>query len=408
MSSGENLVVPAGSRLRRAGNDKDGKVRSIDFIIKESLRRPRKSLAALLFIVLAISIFVACQTLNKALEDRTKEQLLRFGANIVVRPKGQPFDLHAGTDEGGVLLPETYTDRIQTIKHHKMLVAVSPKLYERFTVSGQSLLVAGITPAERKAKPWWLTENDVLTDEFPLGNEILLGHFAAGRLDENVSEIRLGAQTFRVSGVLDETGSPDDFMAFVPLGRLQSLRHKDGMVNVVEVSTSCIACKAMDIRDVAREIDVALPDDAHVLLVRQVAEAQMGTLKKVAAFTWGISTVILGLCVLLLMNYISASVENRKREVGMLLAMGMDPRKVQLVFVGKVLLFATVGGVLGYVIGSGASVLLGPAVAGADVPPIGFLLPVAVALALVLAFISSILPTSKIARIDPVEALREM
>lgn len=61
-------------------------MRTIDFVIKESLRRARKSIAGVLTILLGISIFVASQTINKALHDRTKEQLLRFGANIIVQP----------------------------------------------------------------------------------------------------------------------------------------------------------------------------------------------------------------------------------------------------------------------------------------------------------------------------------
>ena len=189
-------------------------MRTIDFVTKESLRRLRKSIAGLLFILLGIGIFVACQTINKALHDRTKEQLLRFGANIIIQPKGEPFDLYSGTVKGGILIPEYYADKARTIEHSGMLVAVSPKLYERFEFSGRSLLVVGITPDEKKAKPWWLIGNSVLTDEFPMGKEILLGHYAAAHLGEDASQVKLGDETFRVSGVLDETGSPDDFMAY--------------------------------------------------------------------------------------------------------------------------------------------------------------------------------------------------
>ena len=240
-------------------------MRTIDFVTKESLRRARKSIAGVLFILLGISIFVACQTINKALHDRVKEQLLKFGANIIVQPKGQPFDLYSGTTTGEILLSEDYVKRIESIEHKKMLIAVSPKLYERFEVKGKSLLVVGIKPDERKAKPWWMIGNSVVTDEFPatdefpLDNQILLGHYAASSLGQEISEVKLDDKVFRVSGVLDETGSPDDFMAFVSLATLQKLVQKVGMVNLIEVSTSCIACKAMDIYTVTEEIDKALP-----------------------------------------------------------------------------------------------------------------------------------------------------
>jgi putative ABC transport system permease protein len=361
-----------------------------------------------LFILLGISIFVACQTINKALHDRTKEQLLRFGANIIVQPKGQPFDIYSGTTKGRILLPEVYVDKIESIDHKKMLIAVSPKLYERFEVGGKSLLVVGIRADERKAKPWWMIGNNVVTDEFPEDNQILLGQYAAISLGQGVSEIKLDNEVFKVSGVLDETGSPDDFMAFVSLATLQKLVKKVGMVNLIEVSTSCIACKAMNIYDVTEEIDKTLPPDAKVLAIKQIAEAQMGTLRKIKGFTTIIYLVVLSLCAFLLINYMSGAVDERRREIGMLLAMGMDPRRIQVIFVSKILVFAVIGGTLGYIVGSVVSIFLGPLIAETRVLPIPHLLLVSFAIALGLGVISSIIPAKRISRLDPVEALREV
>ena len=383
-------------------------MRTIDFVIKESLRRMRKSITGVLFILLGIAIFVASQTINKALHDRTKEQLLRFGANIIVQPKGEPFDLYSGTVKGGILLPESYADKVRTIEHSGMLIAVSPKLYERFEVEGKSILVVGITPDERKAKPWWMIDNTVMTNQPLMGKEALLGHYVAAHLGEDTSQIKLGDETFNVSGVLDETGSPDDFMAFVPLDTLQRLARKTGMVNLVEVSTSCISCEAMNIYGVAKEIDDVLPPDAKVSTVEQIAIAQMGTLRKIMGFTTVVYIIVLSLCAILLINYMSGAVDERRREMGILLAMGMDPRKIQLVFVSKSLIFAAIGGLLGYIVGSGISIFLGPLIAEAKVLPIPYLLPISFAISIGLGTISSIIPAKRISRLDPVEALREI
>ncbi len=383
-------------------------MRTIDFVTKESRRRARRSIAGILFILLGIGIFVAAQTINKALQDKTKEQLIRFGANIMVQPKGEPFDQYSGTVEGEVLLPEDYVEKIQGIEHEEMLVAVSPKLFERFEVEGRSLLVVGITPDERKAKPWWMMEKDVVVDEFPRDKEILLGHHAATRLGEGISQIKLGNETFEVSGVLDETGSSDDFNAFVPLATLQGLVQKTGMVNLIEVSTSCIACEEMDVNGVTEEINEALPPDTEATAVKQIAEAQMGTLNKIMKFTMIIYIVVLGFCAILLMNYMSGAIRERQREIGMLLAMGMDPRKIQVIFISKILILAGIGGLLGYAVGTGISVLLGPLIADTSVTPIYYLLPISFAIALGLGIVSSIIPVKRISKLDPVEALREL
>ena len=382
-------------------------MRMIDFVIKEMGRRKRKSVAGILCILLGISIFVAAQTTNKALYDKAKEQLLRFGANIIVQPKGEPFDIYSGSVAGSVLLPEMYIDKIRNIKHNKMLVAVSPKLYERFEVGDLSLLVVGITPDERKAKPWWMINNTVVTDEFPEGKQVLLGHYAAAHLGA-ASKIKLNDETFVVTGVLDETGSADDFMAFMPLHVLQKLTHKKGMINLIEVSTSCIACATMNVYDIADEIDKELPDDATSIPVKQIAEAQMGTLTKIEDFTRIIYVVVLCLGAFLLMNYMSSSVSEQRREIGILLAMGMDAWKIRNIFVLKALILGGIGGLLGYLVGTVISIILGPQIAEARVSPLPYLLPFSIALSLVIGVVSSILPARKAAKLDPVEALREV
>lgn len=381
-------------------------MRTIDFVTHEAWRRARKTITGVSYVLLGVSIFVAAETTNEALRTRTKEQLLRFGANILVQPKGQSVDLASGTDPGTILLPEQYAEKVRGIEHAKMLVAVSPKLYERFEVHGQSMLVVGVTPEESKAKPWWLVDKDLVGDSFPKRGEILLGHHFANRLGGDLKEVELNQERFRVSGLLDETGSKDDFLAFMPLADLQRLAGKPGMVSLIEVSTSCIACKAMDVRDMAAEIGAALPPDAEALLVSQVAEAQMGTLRKVQGFSTITYLVVLTLCIFLLVNFMLASVDERRQEIGVLLAMGMAPRRIQSIFLLKVVGFALLGGLLGYLLGTGISMLLGPLVADASVSPLPYLLPMALALSLGLGVIASILPLSRIARLDPVEALR--
>ncbi len=363
-------------------------------------------MAGVLCVLLGTSIFVAAHTTSEALYDKTKEQLLRFGANIIVQPQGAPFDIYSGSVGSAVLLPEAHDQHIRSIEHAKMLVAVSPKLYERFQVASQSVLVVGVTPDETKAKPWWLVAGQPAAGLFPIGRQILLGHHVAERLDSPAG-MALGGASFAVSGVLDETGSPDDFMAFVPLAELQALTGKHGMVNLFEVSTSCIACKAMNVNEVAAEIDEKLPGDAQAFPVKQIAEAQMATLTKVEQFTRMIYVVVLGLGAFLLANHMSASVASRRREIGMLLAMGMAPSKVSRIFLLKGLFLGLAGGLAGYFVGTGVSMLLGPRIAETAVAPIAYLLPWSIGIAVVIGGISSIVPARKAAALDPVEALRE-
>ena len=382
-------------------------MRTSDFVAKELGRRRMKSAAGILCILLGIGIFVAAQTTNKALYDKAKEQLLRFGANIIIQPTDEPFDVYSVSPRGSALLPEVYAKKLRNIEHSGMLVAVSPKLYERFAVEDISLLVIGVTDDERKAKPWWMIHKRVVADEFPEGNQVLLGHYAAAHLGP-IRQFKLKGETFTVSGILDETGSADDHMAFVPLHILQRLTGKQRMVNIIEVSTSCIACSEMNIYGIADEIDKVLPDDATVIPVKQIAEAQIGTLTKIEDFIRIIYIVVLCLGGFLMMNYMSSSVSERRREIGILLAIGMDANKIYRFFLLKALIFGVIGGLAGYAVGTLISMIAGPQLAGTPVSPILQLLPYAVVISTVLSLIATILPARRAAQLDPVEALQEV
>ncbi len=382
-------------------------MRTLDFVVKELSRRKMKLIAGILSVILGIGIFVAAQTTDEALYGKVKGQLLRFGANIMVQSKDEPFDAYFGSGLGSAFLPEGYVDLIQEIEHHEMLVALSPTLYERFMVGNTNLLVVGITEDEMKAKPWWMINRRVVADEFPENKQVLLGHYAAAHLGP-VPQIELENEMFMVTGVLDETGSADDFAAFVPLHVLQDLVGKERMVNVIEVSTSCIACSEMNVYDIATEIDEALPDDARAIPIKQITEAQIGTLTKVENFIFIISVIVLGLSVFLVMNYMFSSVSERRHEIGILLAIGMDARTIYKFFVLKALILGTIGGFIGYALGTVSSMVAGPHIAGTSVPPLPGLLPYSITIAIVICIVSSILPARRAAQLDPVEALREV
>jgi ABC-type branched-subunit amino acid transport system ATPase component len=74
---------------------------TIEFVTKEMSRRKRKTTAGILCILLGIGVFVSAQTINDAMYDKTKEQLLRFGANIIIQPPDEPtgnLDTKTGED----------------------------------------------------------------------------------------------------------------------------------------------------------------------------------------------------------------------------------------------------------------------------------------------------------------------
>jgi putative ABC transport system permease protein len=108
------------------------------------------------------------------------------------------------------------------------------------------------------------------------------------------------------------------------------------------------------------------------------------------------------------MNYMSASVSERRHEIGILLAIGMDASKMYKFFVLKALILGLIGGLGGYALGTLISAAAGPQLADTPVPPIFGLLPYSVLISTALCIIATIFPARRAAQLDPVEALREV
>jgi putative ABC transport system permease protein len=81
---------------------------------------------------------------------------------------------------------------------------------------------------------------------------------------------------------------------------------------------------------------------------------------------------------------------------------------VTRLFLGKALLIGLAGGVLGYVLGTGLAVCLGPNWAGVAVWPVPSLAGISVLLAASVALVSSYLPARRAALIDPCLCFREV
>ena len=88
--------------------------------------------------------------------------------------------------------------------------------------------------------------------------------------------------------------------------------------------------------------------------------------------------------------------------------MGMDPLKIQVMFTLKILIIAGIGGLLGYFVGTGVSILLGPLLAEAKIHPIPYLLLISLAISFGLGLITSIATAMRISKLDPVDALKEV
>ena len=408
----------------------------------ELLHRKSQVLSGLLAITLGIGVIVGIQSVTRVSEIAVAIRLDNLGANILVLPQAASVDDYYSADIDAPTMPEDYVERIVT----STLPGVdnlSPKLTRRAMVGGKKVVLTGITPAnEIASKPIWQSaglvgadlqltcdpnsaENKSLgykderlqrkaVESLPEGSS-LIGSAAAVRLDlaegdsfsvpERLEDASAPAveRPFLVAKVLPETGTVDDDRIFVNLRDAQAVFGIPGQVSAIEIMGCCNAIS----EGLLSELRNILPD-TRITTVKQLVSTQLDTNRLMQKVSLSFLVIVLIVGAISIGNYIWANVNERRKEIGILRMIGAPKSNIYGMLFGKAIILGLAGGVLGYVLGTAAGVILGPELAGLHVPPVPIYLLWAVLLSLAAALLGTLVPAWLAARIEPFANMQEV
>jgi putative ABC transport system permease protein len=397
---------------------------------REIFERKNQLATSFLAILLGVTAIVAIKNVTVYSEKAVARELDALGANILILPKSVSLQDYYTADLQGETFPEEYVERL-TGSGLQGMDNLSPKLSIPVEMAGRRFTLTGIFPKnEFQAKAAWKDAGvfarpagcgvvaQIPGTEAPPaqetlvrkrvidtldGSEALVGADVAAALNMKQGDsIPLLGRSFAVTAVLPQTGTVDDSRIFTHLHTVQQLAGKGPVVNAIEI----VGCCEQISKGLVQDINTLLPE-AKVVTVIQVVDTQLKTNRLMS----NLSLVFLGIIVLVggasIANYMYANVFERRREIGMLMALGAGSRVVVSIFLAKALLLGLAGGVAGYVLGTIFAVTLGPRLAGVPVLPMLWLLPVALAVALVVCLGASYFPARRAALLDPSAALQE-
>ena len=380
--------------------------------LRNIMRRWQRTLFLILGIAVSCASVITMISITSSMETKVNKELETFGANIVVVPASQTFDLRFGDlDIGGLSVGEQDIDAaafaaIWNIKDSGSLAHVAPKVYGTVTWSNGAegkVAMAGINMEEEpNVKRWWQVDGRYPTT----ADEVLLGANIAAATSTVMGDIiELNGRPFTVTGLLQPTGSVDDGMVFIDLATAQTMIGKEGKYSMVDVRAWCHLCP---VEEMVRQIMEAVPG-VRATPVKQVAMAEMAVLASVRQFSTVISGVIILLSVLGLGGLVLSSVSERTRELGILMALGFKRGQVARLVITENALLGLVGGITGYALGTILAMVIGPAITGSAVSlAVMKFLPISVGLALTVTFVSSLYPALRASRLHPSEALRSL
>jgi putative ABC transport system permease protein len=375
----------------------------------ESLKRRRARCGFIIAaLVLGIGTVVALTSLSQAMQAEVRDELDRFGANIIVTPKSRALDLaYGGVAVAGLTVDaqDLRTEdaaRIRTIPNRRNISAVAPKIVGSGEVEGVSALIIGTHfDQESGIKSWWRIDGRLPRGE----HEALLGSEAAARFGRAPGDaLDVAGQRLVVVGVVAPAGSIDDQAVFIGLPLAQQVLAKPGTVSLIEVSALCGGCP---IEDIVSQIAEVLPH-ARVAPIRQAVALRERAVGQLTRFSYVVSIVVLLVGALVVLTTTMSSVAERTQEIGILRAVGFRRSHVARVVLLETLALSVAGGVLGWLAGSAAARLAAPLLASESprVPHDPSLLAVSVMLAALIGLGGGIYPAVRAAQKDPALALR--
>jgi putative ABC transport system permease protein len=414
-------------------------------LLYESFRRQkRRKLLAGIAITLGVTIATAMIAVATDIGDKINRELRSLGANLLVTPQEDTLDVEIGgvnlkPPSDGNFLNEADLPKIRGTFWHHNIVGFSPMLPVNVAASAGSgtanvsllgtyfsrLLTFGkeqFTTGVRITHPWWKVEGAWPSDD---SQDVLLGERLAQRWSRHPGDtVEIAGQAHRVTGILS-TGSAEDDQIVAPLALAQQILGKPGAVRRLYVSALTKPEDALARRDpktmnaemfdrwycspyvqsIAYQLQEVIPH-SHAEQIRQVAQNEGTVLSRIKGLMLLVTLAALFASALAVSAAMATAIFERRREVGLMKALGAGNVAVAALFFAESALLAIFGGVIGFGIGSLLARQIGRSIFSANIEIQPVLFPIILAIAVIVTFVGSAAAIRRAVQFDPVFALR--
>jgi ABC-type lipoprotein export system ATPase subunit len=349
--------------------------------------------------------------------DRTMQQM---GGDIMVVPVGavsDPDDFLFGSQRISMRMSR---DVLESLRDMVGVAAASSHTYLS-TLPGiccgvsEARIIAYNPQEDFVVVPWMQKslKRELNAGEVVVGGEIEMGF----ELLETEGQAWILGKKFIVAGQLDKTGTPLDNTIFIREDDVWDVIEKG--LTELEVKTDEVSVvflkleKGFDIETVSKTVE------REFLQVKAISRGKISArLKSFFEATSRIFafTVLMGslLALLVVGSVFSAVANERRREVGMIRALGATKHHVLNLFLFEAFFTGLIGAMVGLVLGTGFGLIMSRSIDTVTKFPITFTVPQVIAIdgagmtaGVLICILGALYPVSRINRLDPLDAIKE-
>jgi len=356
------------------------------------------------------------------LEDDYRKIMKNLGFNLLILPKDQNVsDLYAN-DFASKYMPESYIDSLAASRS-VLIRHLLPSLQQKVVWPEKQRTIVltgtrGEVPFLHKAP------KEPMMIAVPKGT-VIMGYELHKSLGLKVGDkIKLMSRSFTVGKCNDARGNIDDITIWIDLKEAQELLNKPNKINaILALKCHCARSNMAEVRD---EVHAVLPGtkvlekgskvimraEARDRATREAKEAIAAEVKhreNIRSESENFAAILLPLVILFSALWIVflfiGNVRERKSEIGILRAMGVNEKTIMQLFFNKALIMGLIGAVSGFFLGIAIGSIWG-GVFSITLFNVNLLVS-AVILAPVLSVAAAYIPATIAIRQDPAEVLKE-
>ena len=388
-----------------------------------ALRRNKlRSILTALGIIIGVGAVIAMVSIGNGAKSQVEAQVASLGQNVVQVFPGNFTSGGARSGWGGA---STLTvDDAEAIRREvDNIEGLSVEVRDRSQVLANGLnwntQILGESPDYSSVRSWPVQTGAMYSDQDvrTMAKVAVVGKTIVDQLFQNEDPlgktIRIRNIPFKIVGVLSSKGfnlggQDQDDAVVIPYSshmRRISRRTNVSTILVQAATPESIDKVQQDITDLLTQRRKGKEPDFTVRNQVEIAQAATATTKTMTLLLAAIACVSLVVGGIGIMNIMLVSVTERTREIGIRLAIGAHGSDVLLQFLIEAVILSSMGGILGILLGIGASQLVSkfngwPVL----VSPASVIVAFAFSAAVGVFF--GYYPARKAAQLDPIEALR--